>query len=404
MATDGTIAPPLYSADSIRLVEGLIVRLVSGTPPNQITRAQGNSFGNVKGMLGVIMSGSVIPGGPAAVRTIGRQRVLMETGLTPQTQDTVYPSATIAGYGTNVAPGSSFVPPIGLIVDASNYSRDNSVVVNISIGVGGGTTGAQGPAGVQGAQGATGAGGPQGGAGAQGATGSGAQGASGAQGPSGAQGSTGGAQGATGAQGPAGSNGAQGATGAGAQGAQGAQGPGGGAQGATGATGSQGSAGAQGATGAGAQGSSGAQGAQGAVGSFFDLSLSFGGGPSPGQNTLSIGGSFWLQPTTNNNTQFVPGTDVVNWEWRVPQAYSNAVLEIYVPNFTGLGAGNAFDVIVTVGGTTTAISVTGINSSGLYTATGALPVLSGATVGIKVRNVVGTVGIQTNFTAFLRLT
>jgi len=204
MATDGTIVPPLYN-NTTQLVQGELVR-VSGT--NGVVRAQADSSEHVLGYEGVVESGSVGPGGPVIVRQSGRQRVLLVSGLTVSEGNLLYVSPAVAGRGTNVVPG---IPvPVGTVVDASNYSDDNSVTAILpAIGVAGGTAGAQG------AQGATGSAGAQG---AQGATGAGTQGA---QGATGAQGSTGaGTQGATGAQG------AQGATGT--QGAQGAQGVSGG--------------------------------------------------------------------------------------------------------------------------------------------------------------------------------
>lgn len=197
MATDGVIVPPIANGEGTAVVQGEIVRQ-STAAKNTGVRAQADSAAHVRGVLGVVASGSVGAGGPLLVRNSGRQPVLLEVGLTPLNGDVVFVSATVAGRGTNVQPATALL--VGTIVDASIYTRTGRVVV--VIGVGGGVSG-----GAQGAQGASGAAGAQG---AQGATGAGAQGATGAQGAAGAQGATGsGAQGATGAQGAQGNGGTQ---------------------------------------------------------------------------------------------------------------------------------------------------------------------------------------------------
>jgi hypothetical protein len=286
------------NGESNSLLRGEVVRIFTD---NVVKRAL--SPGAAAGQIGVTLQ-SAGPGGPVNVCIVGTAPVLLQVGLSPVAQATLYTSASAAGRAALTVNAS----PIGIIKDASAYATTGMVTAVIAGGAGGsgsgtGATGATGPQGASGspggATGATGAGGATGAtgpagatgvagttgatgatgvgatgatgtAGATGATGAGATGATGAGGPAGATGATGpagatgaGATGATGTAGATGATGPAGATGAGATGATGAvgaTGPGGGATGATGV------AGATGATGAGTAGATGATGVAGGAG------------------------------------------------------------------------------------------------------------------------------------------
>jgi len=177
---------PLFNNTGTSVVHGELVR-ASGS--NGFVRAQANNAGNVQGLLGANGGGTVGPGGTTNIFTSGaRVDVLMEPGLTLVVGQTIWVSASVAGRGTNVQPGT--VAVVGTIETFSAYAATGIVTVALSIGAGGGG-GAQGAQGFQGSAGAQGAQGFQGtqGAGAQGAQGStGAQGATGAQGTQGATG------------------------------------------------------------------------------------------------------------------------------------------------------------------------------------------------------------------------
>jgi hypothetical protein len=186
-------------------VHGEVVRI---SAPGTFVRAQADSAPHLAGLVGINGVGSIGPGGSANIFTTGAQvDVLLETGLTPVAGQQVYVSATVAGRGTNVPPGTAVI--LGVIETAAQYAATG--LVQIALALETGASGATGPQGAQGAQGATGAQGFQGTQGAQGATG--AQGFQGVAG-SGAQGAQG-FQGTAGAQGNQGSQGAQGVQGAG---------------------------------------------------------------------------------------------------------------------------------------------------------------------------------------------
>jgi hypothetical protein len=130
MPTDSVTLSPLYNGDSVPLTAGMIVRLKAGSN-DTVVRALASSSGNVQGTNGVVLSGASAPGTSVLAISIGRQRVVLEAGLTPAVGDTVYVSAATAGVGTNVIPG--VVLPIGSIANVANYSRDNSVIVDVVV-------------------------------------------------------------------------------------------------------------------------------------------------------------------------------------------------------------------------------------------------------------------------------
>jgi hypothetical protein len=186
MSTTPSNYIPLVNGTGTLVVHGEVVR-VSAT--NTFVRAL--SPGALTGLVGVNGGGSIGAGGNANIFTSGAQvDVLLETGLTPVAGQTVYVSATVAGRGTNVAPGTAVT--LGTIESVSQYAALKIVQVALALGTGGGT-------GAQGFQGSTGAQGVQG---FQGVAGSGAQGAQGFQGVQGFQGSQGtqGSQGSSGTQ------------------------------------------------------------------------------------------------------------------------------------------------------------------------------------------------------------
>lgn len=162
MPTDAITVSPAINGDTVTLTVGLITRLKPGSN-NTVVRAQADSSSHVQGLAGVVLSGSAAPTGTVTIGCVGRERVLLESGLSLAVGQTIYVSATTAGRGTNVAP--VIAVPIGAVVDITSYARDSSVFIEVNIG--GGSQGAQGAQGSQGAQGNTGA---QGSQGAQGAT------------------------------------------------------------------------------------------------------------------------------------------------------------------------------------------------------------------------------------------
>jgi hypothetical protein len=186
MSTTPSNYIPLVNGTGTLVVHGEVVRVSAA---NTFVRAQ--SPGALTGLVGVNGGGSIGAGGNANIFTSGAQvDVLLETGLTPVAGQTVYVSATVAGRGTNVAPGTAVI--LGTIETAAQYVTTGCVQVALAVDTG--ASGAMGPQGAQGSQGAVGAQGAQGAAGAAGAQGS--QGFQGVQGSVGAQGS----QGAQGAQ------------------------------------------------------------------------------------------------------------------------------------------------------------------------------------------------------------
>jgi hypothetical protein len=186
MSTTTSPYVPLINGTGTQVVRGEVAR-VSAT--NTFVRAQADSGPHLAGLVGVNGSGTIGAGGNANIFTTGAVvDVLLETGLTPIAGQTVYVSATVAGRGTNVAPGTAVA--LGTIETVAQYPRTGLVQIALAFGASGGSgfQGAQGSTGVQGAQGF------------QGTSGSGAQGSQGAQGSTGVQGNQG-SQGSTGAQG-----------------------------------------------------------------------------------------------------------------------------------------------------------------------------------------------------------
>lgn len=127
MATDGVILPALANGEGTNLVQGEIVRQSTVTK-NTILRALATSAAGVQGTLGIVLSGNIGPGGPVIVESAGRQRVLLETGLTPAVGQYVFVSALVAGRGTNAATPTN-TTPLGTILDTSTYTRDSHVLV-----------------------------------------------------------------------------------------------------------------------------------------------------------------------------------------------------------------------------------------------------------------------------------
>ena len=127
------------NGDSVPLVYGMITRLVGD---NTITRAQADSTAHLQGLYGVVLSGSIAPGSPSTVlaTNAAKSKVLLETGLTPSAGQTVYVSSAVAGRGTIAAPANAIA--IGVIEDASSYTRDGRVYVGIQIAAGANAGGA----------------------------------------------------------------------------------------------------------------------------------------------------------------------------------------------------------------------------------------------------------------------
>jgi len=133
MATTSSPYIPLINGSGSVLVHGEIVR-VSGV--NTVSRAQADSGSHLTGLAGVNGSGSIGVGGSANIFTTGAQAdVLLETGLTPVAGQTVYVSATVAGRGTTVSPGTAVA--IGTIENVTQYATLKLVQVALAIGAGG---------------------------------------------------------------------------------------------------------------------------------------------------------------------------------------------------------------------------------------------------------------------------
>jgi len=351
------------NGESTALVKGEVVRIFAN---NVVKRALSPSA--VQGQIGVTLSGAGV-GGAVNVCIVGTTQVLLQTGLSPTAQQTLYTSASVAGRAA-LTPNAA---PIGIIKDASAYAVNGLVTAVIAGGGGGGgggasgATGATGPAGSPGgATGATGAGGAAGASGATGATGpagatgsgatgaTGTAGATGATGPAGATGA--GATGATGTGGATGATGPAGATGSGATGATGpagATGPGGGASGATGATGPAGTAGATGATGAGTAGATGATGpaGTGATGATGAGGATGATGPS-GAASLSL---FALGNTTQNSSTALNASALsFNALGGMTMGYSNGSIQASAPGTSSIvGVGG---ISISTNGSTVSIS------------------------------------------------
>jgi hypothetical protein len=186
-----------YNAESNNLIQGEVVRVFSSGGQKRVVRAQAPSA--LQGLLGVVHSGVVGPGGPVVVAAIASAavKILLDTGLTPIDGGTLYVSAVTAGRATTTMSGAA----LAIAYDISKYATTTSVIGILAQNTGLGATGVGGATGATGAAGATGTAGTAGTAGATGATGVGATGATGAAGtPGGATGATGvGATGATGA-------------------------------------------------------------------------------------------------------------------------------------------------------------------------------------------------------------
>lgn len=110
------------NTDSVPLVAGETVRI--STTAKSVVRAQADNPADVAGLLGVVISGVVNPGGVVNVCITGSVSVLLDIGLTPTAGTALYVSAIAAGRASTVQTG----PSIGSVFDASDYTASNSVV------------------------------------------------------------------------------------------------------------------------------------------------------------------------------------------------------------------------------------------------------------------------------------
>lgn len=117
------LAQTLFNAGGAVMQFGHIVR-VSGD--SQLSFAQADSNANLIGTLGAVLSSRVGQGAAVVVATGGRNKVRLETGLTPLAGQTIYVSAATPGLGTTVRPMNAFI--IGEVIDASKYSATNPIV------------------------------------------------------------------------------------------------------------------------------------------------------------------------------------------------------------------------------------------------------------------------------------
>ncbi|HEV3059620.1 MAG TPA: hypothetical protein VGY48_15325 [Vicinamibacterales bacterium] len=119
-----------YLNGTTTTVVGMIGRVAS---TGRVELAQADTLAHLAGLVGVVRSGSVAAATNALeVATHGHQKVLLETGLTPNPGDVIWVSATVAGRGTNVqpiAPNISF--PIGTIKTTTAYATKGVVGVDV---------------------------------------------------------------------------------------------------------------------------------------------------------------------------------------------------------------------------------------------------------------------------------
>lgn len=123
------ITTSFINGSSGQLVKGQVVRAT--TANKNVTKAFATSDVGVQGLIGVVETGVVNAGGPISVCLFGQQFVLLDTGLTPVSGQTLYLSSLTTGLATNIPP-ASFAIPIGTIEDATNYAITGGVVANIS--------------------------------------------------------------------------------------------------------------------------------------------------------------------------------------------------------------------------------------------------------------------------------
>lgn len=130
MALSDQVIISLHNASGVAIVRGQLVRAAIG--PNQAALAQADSLANLAGVLGPANNATGI-GGVFNCVASGRGPVLLETGLSPSVGQTVYVSASVAGRGTTAPP--TFALAIGTIIDASAYSTDRTVIVDVEASV-----------------------------------------------------------------------------------------------------------------------------------------------------------------------------------------------------------------------------------------------------------------------------
>ncbi len=141
-----------YNGEATALVSGEVVRVDPGVAQT-VVRAQ--SPGQVQGLLGVVNSGVVGPGGTVNAVYCGITPVRLDVGLTPQAGNALYVSAVTAGRASTVVAASG---SIGTVLDTAGYATTDLVLaLFLAAGGAAGAQGATGATGVQGATGVTGA-------------------------------------------------------------------------------------------------------------------------------------------------------------------------------------------------------------------------------------------------------
>lgn len=127
MATNAVYGTP-SNGDTVALSRGMIVRRDGAG----VVRAQADNLSNLNALAGVVIAGSVAPGGPVNTVSVGfRQQVLLEAGLTPASGDSLYVSATQAGYCTTIAPALG--ESIGIVEDAGSYTNNQRVFAQVLV-------------------------------------------------------------------------------------------------------------------------------------------------------------------------------------------------------------------------------------------------------------------------------
>lgn len=126
MSLPNQIVDSLLNGAGSALLNGELVRVISN---KTIGRATAVSAVGVSAFIGAVAcSGNIANGGRANVVLSGVTPVRMQTGLTLAAGDLIYISGTVAGSGTNVAPGSN-AAAIGVIKDTTGYSVSNPLVL-----------------------------------------------------------------------------------------------------------------------------------------------------------------------------------------------------------------------------------------------------------------------------------
>lgn len=137
--------------------------------------------------------------------------------------------------------------------------------------------------------------------------------------------------------------------------------------------------------------------------SFFELNLSFGGGPSgSGDNVLTPGSSvgFFMRPFCNTSTMFSNPNDGTPWEWECPIDATIGDLWVNCVTFGGSG-GPSLTAIMTINGTPSGTVGVVFSAAGLVHVSATQAVTAGQKIGVFVNG--GGTSVIADFTTRLRV-